>query len=233
MAGMSEIMREIHRLRIHAHDLQEQLDRIPRQLKAQQAKVTREETALKDMQDAVKKLKVQVKDKELAVATAQAKIKKYAKQLNEAAASKEYASLQKEIAGEKAAVATLEDEILADMAEGEEKAAKLPAMEAAVKKAKQDCDTYAKGVGEQQVSFNAQLAEAQAQLKEVEKQFPEKYLEQYKRLVGAMGADSLAAVVGQNCNACHTEITSQNLHDLRQQMFLTCKSCYRILYLVE
>ena len=45
MPGPATLLRELHRMRVHARDLQEALDRLPRQLRAQQGKMgAREET---------------------------------------------------------------------------------------------------------------------------------------------------------------------------------------------
>ena len=55
MASTAELMREVHRLRRFARDLQEQIDRAPRQLLGQKAKLTRQEDAARDNQEAIKK----------------------------------------------------------------------------------------------------------------------------------------------------------------------------------
>ena len=88
MSGVAVVMREVHRLRRHAHELQEQLDRIPRQLKAQQTRVAREETALKDGQDAIKRLKVANHEKEVSLKTTLGKVEKHTKQLKESTTPK-------------------------------------------------------------------------------------------------------------------------------------------------
>ncbi len=45
MSGPALVIRDAPRLRRYAHDLQEQINRFPVQLKAQQGKVTRQEEA--------------------------------------------------------------------------------------------------------------------------------------------------------------------------------------------
>ena len=50
MAGPSPLFREIHRLRKYAHDLQEKIDRIPRDLKRRQDKFAEQEKTLRDTQ---------------------------------------------------------------------------------------------------------------------------------------------------------------------------------------
>jgi predicted nucleic acid-binding Zn-ribbon protein len=233
MPGPASLMREIHRLRRFARDLQEQTDRLPRQSKAHQAKVARQEELLRQEQDAIKKLKVAGHEKEISLKTAHAQIAKYEQQRNEAASKKEYDALQAEIAGVRAKCQQLEDEILAGMAEGEERAARLPEREQAVKLAREEAAAFEKGAAERQASLAAQLAETQAKLAEVEAGIPAPVRAQYNRLVAAMGADALAAAAHGTCSACHTGITAQQATDLQREAFVPCKSCGRILYLPE
>jgi predicted nucleic acid-binding Zn-ribbon protein len=56
---------------------------------------------------------------------------------------------------------------------------------------------------------------------------------QYDRVVAALGPESLAALNGRHCSACHTGITAQNYNDLQIGRFQVCRSCGRILYLPE
>ena len=117
MASTAELMREIHRLRRFARDLQEQIDRAPRQLLAQKAKVMRQEDAARENQEAIKKLKVAVHEKEVTLKTTHGQIAKHQNQLNEAASKKEYDALQAEIAADRAKCGELEEESLTAMAE--------------------------------------------------------------------------------------------------------------------
>src|SRR5919202_130820 len=97
MAGPAAILRELHRLRRHARDLQAEIDRGPRALKAQQDKVARQEEALREAQEVIKRLKVETHDKELTLRGKQQQIAKHERQLNEATSKKEYDALQAEI----------------------------------------------------------------------------------------------------------------------------------------
>ena len=48
MVGPGATLRELHHLRRHARDLQAEIERGPRTLKAQQAKVVKQEELLRD-----------------------------------------------------------------------------------------------------------------------------------------------------------------------------------------
>jgi hypothetical protein len=233
MPGPAVVFREIHRLRRHAHDLQEQLDRVPRQLKAQQAKVARQEEALKEAQETIRKLKMAMHDKEVTLKSTHTQIAKRRKQFDTVASKKEMDALQAEIAADVAATQRLEDEILTCMTESEEKAAQVPELEKALAQAKKEYAGFEKTVSARQADLTGQLNEALGKLKEVEVNVPPKVLPQYQRIVASLGADALAAVQGRTCAACHSEITAQNYNELLQELFVVCKSCGRILYLPE
>jgi predicted nucleic acid-binding Zn-ribbon protein len=233
MSGLSDVFRHIHRLRRQTHDLQEQIDRVPRQRRIQQAKVTRQEEALREGQEAVRKLKVTIHEKEVSLKATHTQVAKHRRQLNEAAGKKEYDALKSEISHDEGACGRLEDEILQAMTDSEEAAARVPELEQAVRQAKEEYDRYEAGVEERLGDLRAQLAEAQQQLADAEAQVPADVRPPYDRVVAAMGPDSLAAVRGRFCSACHTEITAQNFNDLLIGRFLVCKSCGRVLYLPE
>jgi len=233
MPGPAVIFRDIHRLRRFARDLQEQLDRIPRQLNAHQAKVTRQEELQRECLDAIKKLKVTAHEKEVSLKTTHGQIARHQKQLETAGSKKEYDALQLEIKHDREKCQALEDEVLAAMAEGEDKAAQLPELDKGVRQAREEYARYEQEAGRRRDELKSQLDETLGQLKEVEAHIPAELLPQYNRIVAAMGADAKSAVQGRTCSACYTEITAQNINDLHQERFVGCKSCGRILYLPE
>jgi predicted nucleic acid-binding Zn-ribbon protein len=233
MSGPAVLFREIHRLRRFARDLQEQIDRLPRQQKAQQAKVARQEEIQRQTQDAIKHLKVEIHGKEVALKSTHTQIAKYEKQLNEAGSKKEYDALQHEINDAKAACDRLEEEIFTGMTESEEKTAQLPELEKAVKQAKDEYAKFESGMQERLTGYQAQLTETRKQLQEQEAALPANLRTGYERNVAAQGPDALSAVQGQTCAACYTEITAQQYNELQQEMFVLCRSCGRILYLPE
>lgn len=233
MSGPAVLFREIHRLRRFAHELQEQIDRFPRQQKAQQTKVSRQEEILHQAQDAIKHLKVDIHSKEGTLKSTHGQIAKYQKQLNEAESKKEYDALQHEITEAKSACQRLEEEILDALGQSEEKTAQLPELEKAVRQAKEEQSQFESGMKERLASYQSQLTEARQQLQEKESALPANLRAQYERIVAARGHEALSSVQGQSCVACYTGITAQQQNELQQELFVLCKSCGRILYLSE
>src|SRR5437660_7641727 len=152
----ASLFRELHRLHHFARELQDQVDRGPRLLKAQQDKVDREEQTLKKALDDVKKLKVTVHEKEVGLKAKQQDIAKHEQQRNQASNKKEYDALQIEIARGKGQTQQLEDDILAAMLAVDEASAQVPKLEESIKKAqaevtrvRQDFEPRMKGYQEQ------------------------------------------------------------------------------------
>src|SRR4051794_18026630 len=123
MSAPGTILRELHRLLKHAKELQTKIDQAPKSLQAQQTKLRKQEEALHAAQDALKKLKVHTHEKEVLIKTKRQQIAKYEKQKENITNKKEFDALKHEIAGEEAAISQLEDEILAEMEEAEQRAA--------------------------------------------------------------------------------------------------------------
>lgn len=233
MATVAEILREIHRLRRHARDLQAELERGPRQLQLQQKKVGYAEEALRLAQDALKKLKVANHEREVSLKTTNGVIAKHERQLNEAASKKEYDALRSEITAERTKCGQLEDEILNALMEIEEKTAQLPELEQAIQRAKSDYAEFERTYATRQAERTEMLQQTRRQTEEVETGLPVDVRPQYERLLGQRGEDALAKLEGTTCTACYTGITAQNMNELRQGMFVTCKTCGRILYLAD
>jgi uncharacterized protein len=233
MAGPATVLREIHRLRRHAHDLEQEIERVPRQLKGQQTRVARQEEAYREAQEQIKQLKLQSHDREGQLRATLQQITKHEDQLNKAGSKKEYDALKVEIANDKKKCQQLEDEILDCMGKIEERTAQLPESDTAVKQAKQEYAEFEKASQGREVSLREQLQQAQRAIEETEANLPPDIRPQYARLVGARGEDALAAVQNRTCMACYTEITAQAYNDLMLSQFVLCKSCGRALYLPE
>jgi predicted nucleic acid-binding Zn-ribbon protein len=233
MSRPAPTFREIHRLRRYARDLQEQLERLPRQRKAQQARLAKAEQALKDEQDAIKRLKLAATEKEKTIRQKGELIARYEAQLNTVSSKKEFDALRLEIAHNQQLCSGLEEEVLAAIGEGEERTAKLPEVERQLAQVRQDVAKFEAEATPREADLKAQLAEATRQLKEKEATLPADLRPMYQRTIASLGADGLAEVQDRNCTSCNTEITLQMKEDLLYERFVLCRSCGRILYLPE
>jgi len=233
MPGIAVLMRDIHRLRRFAQDLQEQIDRVPRQIKTQQSKLARQEEVQRETQEAIKRLKITIHEKEVTLKSTHGQIAKYEKQLNESTSKKEYDALQTEIKTAKEKCQELEEEILTAITQSEEKTVQLPILELNIKKARQEFAAFEKGINDKLASLKEQMSQTQSQLHEADAQIPIDHHPVYNRIIASKSSDAMSAVVSKTCAACYTEITAQSYSDLLSERFVVCKSCGRILYLPE
>jgi predicted nucleic acid-binding Zn-ribbon protein len=230
---LANIFRELHRLRRHAKDLSDQIERGPRVLQAHQVKITRQQEALHEAQEGLKRLKVANHEKETALKEKHHQIAKYEKQRNEATTRKEYDTLQAEISAAKQAGARIEDEILEGMGRVEEQAAQVPLAEKAVQQAREEYAAFERQTQERLARQREQLAGVLEQIKAVEASVPADVRATYERQVHARGEDALSAAENRTCTACYTGITAQQYNDLLAGRLTLCKACGRILYLPE
>jgi hypothetical protein len=127
----------------------------------------------------------------------------------------------------------MEDEILEGMAHIEEKTARLPEFESAIKQAKLEYENFEKSFAGRIADLTEQLKATQVELEKVELTLPLDIRQTYDREIAARGEDALAAVHNKTCMACYTEITAQAHNDLMLSQFVVCKSCGRALYLPD
>lgn len=233
MPGPGAILKEIHRLRRLAKDLTTRIEQQPRLLKGQQSAVARHEEALKKAQEELKLLKVHTHEKEVTLKANNQQIEKWEKQMSDIISKKEYDALKSESTHARQQVSKLEDEILVALTEIEEKTAELPRLEKALQEARTQASQFEKDSALRLKDLGNQREQTLALLREQEAALGEDVRFQYDRLISAKGEDAMAGVEGRNCTACYTEVTAQMHGDLARHLFTICKSCGRMLYVVE
>lgn len=227
------ILRELHYLRRRAKELQDQIDRAPLQLKAQQARVAYQENAVKEAEDALKHKKKDLHEKEVTLKQTFEAITKHERQASGEKKPEVLAAFKKEIDAEKAECARLEEEILADMTNLDERTAQLPELKKTLQQVRDEVAQFERTQGERQATQKQQLTDLQKQIGEMEATLPPDVRTQYTRMVAAKKDDALSAVKNKICVACYTAITAQNYNDLLAGRLVMCKSCGRMLYLPE
>jgi predicted nucleic acid-binding Zn-ribbon protein len=233
MAGAIAILRELHRIRRHIANLQEEINRVPLRIKGQQTRLARQEEELKAVQDALKHIKVGVLQNEGALKQTHQQIAKFEGQIDLIQSKKENDALQHEIAHARKQCGELEDAILADMGKAEEEGARIPVLENALKAGRDELARYETTSKERVTAWSEELKRTQVQLKEVEDTLPGDIRPQYERLVAAKGEDALSLAKKNTCSACHSALTEQQRNDLMAGRLVLCKTCGRIVYLAD
>jgi predicted nucleic acid-binding Zn-ribbon protein len=230
MATVTNTIRECHRLRSHLRDLQAEIDRGPRVLKARRARLDAERQAHKDHHEGVTKLKLRQREDEGTLRQTEARLAKLEDQLTGITVQKEYAAKQSEIGQARAKKEALEDVILGTMGEIEEKTAAVPAVDRQWADAQAEFVQYQHDAEERLKRLAADQQQAREELARQEAQLPEKVQPTYDFLVKAKGPDAMAAVLGRVCQGCRSGMTEQMWLELHTGQFILCPICGRMLY---
>jgi uncharacterized protein len=233
MAGALGILRELHRLRQHIKRLQDEINRVPLQIKAQNTRIARQEEEIKTGHNDLKHLKVRIHTNEVALKEAHQRIAKFESQIDIIQSKRENDALQHEIAHERKRCGELEEAIFADMAGVEEEERRVAELERALKAGKDELARFESSSRERVVTMTDELRRTQAQLKEVEATLPDGIRKDYDRLVASRGEDALSLAKNGTCSACYSALTEQQRNDLAAGRLVLCKSCGRIVYLAD
>lgn len=230
MASVTDLFREIHRLRRHARELQNEIDLGPRVLKEKQDELIREEAVHKECYDAVKRLKLKLKEDEGTLKQVEQLLDKLGTRAMQVTTMKEMEATKHETEIAQAKKAELEDAILAGMTEIEERTAKHPGDEARWKAAKAEFAQFEIDAKERYERIVEDLRLTQAKLAEKDAALPPDIKPIYERLVRTYGPDGLAAVKGKVCQQCRAGMTDQQVINLQAGRYMVCPRCGRALY---
>jgi predicted nucleic acid-binding Zn-ribbon protein len=230
MPLLTDIFRECHRLRKHIRELQTEIDRGPRILKARQEALEAERQEHSEHHEAIKKLKLKQRDDEGTLKQTETRLTKLEDQTTGISNQKEYEAKQSEISQAKAKKSALEDAILGTIAEIDEKTAAIPAVEKKWADAQRDFKEYQKESGERQERLRADQEASRVALAKAEEGIPGEVRPRYDMLVKAHGPEALAGVKDRNCQGCRTKMTEQRQIEIRGGTFILCATCGRMLY---
>lgn len=228
--AFTAILRECHRMRSHLRELQAEIDRGPRVLKARQAKLDAERQAHADHHESIKKLKLKQRDDEGTLKQTETRLAKLEDQLTGITVQKEYAAKQSEIAQARAKKEALEEAILATMGEVEDRTNRIPAVEQQWADAQAEFAQYQQDAKERLDRLVADQQFTRDELAKQEALLPEKPRQTYDYLVKAHGPDAMAPVKGRVCQGCRSGMTEQKWLELRDGQFTLCSSCGKMLY---
>ena len=231
--SVSPTFRECHRLRKHLRDLQSEIDRGPRVMKAQEAKLAAGEQAHKDAYEAIRKLKLRQKEDEGSLKTLEGQLDKLHARSMTVTTMKEMEATKSEIAQATAKKEVVEDSILAAIMEIEERAGNLPNVEKQWADAQAEFKQYQVDAAERLQRMTVDQKKSAVELQGRDATIPADVKGSYERLVKAHGPDALAGVVGRVCQNCRTNYAEQQRNELLSGRYMTCPTCFRIAYLVE
>ena len=229
----THVLRTLHRIHRQLTDLRGRLDRGPKRIRASELHVEHRRTQLATTQEEDKRIRMTADAKQLLLKTGEAKIAELKVKLNTANSNREYQALQDQIAARKMTNSVLDDEILETWDRSEVFQEKIAEAKQVLQQANDKNEKTHSEVEQQEPLIQADIARLEAELKEQEALLPEEIRDFYVRGIRQKGEDALAAVEGQICGGCNTQVPLNICSDLLIGKPLFCRSCGRLLYIPE
>ncbi|QDU26039.1 Putative zinc ribbon domain protein [Anatilimnocola aggregata] len=233
MSTLTEALRILHRIHQQIADLQDRLQRGPKQVRAAEANVKKCEAELATSKDVYRAAKMSSDEKQLQLKQREAKLLDLQGKLNTANSNKEYQLLKDQIAADKQASSVLADEILESLERLDVLQANIKSAEEALSKNRDEEAKVRARVGSQQELLEGDLGRYSNELADAQNLIEGDFKDNYLRLSKSMGADALAPVEGETCGGCNQSLTPHLIDQLRLNKPVFCKSCGRLLYIPE
>ncbi|MFN7769901.1 MAG: zinc ribbon domain-containing protein [Planctomycetaceae bacterium] len=221
---------ELHRLHLAIQEVQEEIDRGPRQLRARSNTTASRLAELEAQRQKQKQLKMLADQKSLQLKTNEAKLEDLKGKLNQAASNREFDIIKGQIEADKVANSVLEDEILETLDKVDKVQAELKKLESDVAIAQAEEKKFASEVDQRRPSLEARLGSLREELQQAETYLPEEIRAAYQRLVQAHGASALSPVENATCTSCYVRLTPQNAVSIESGTIMFCRTCGRLLY---
>jgi len=233
MAVSAAVLRGLHRIHCQLAELNERLERGPRQIKAREANVAKFEAALTTSQDSVKQTKMAADQKQLDLKSGETKIGDLKAKLNACSSNKEYQALLEQIAASEMANSVLADEILEAMDKGDQLELAVGEAKTHLESAQTELSKCRDAVSSESELIRGDIARLEGELAELEKQLPAEMKEDYRRVIRSKGADGMALAEEGVCLACGNLATLNMQNELLLSKPVFCKACGCLLYVGE
>ncbi|REJ72254.1 MAG: hypothetical protein DWQ34_10395 [Planctomycetota bacterium] len=230
MATAATSFAELHRLHLALREVQQQLDRGPRQIRAREQLAAQAEADVAAKREELKTLRAAGERKSLELKTNEAKIEELKGKLNAAASNREYDIIRGQIDADTVANSVLQDEILEQLEKVDRVEKEIKEAEAEVEQKRAAATGFRERFEADSVGLSEQAEKLQAEIRGIESGLGGQVTEKYRRLVAAHGADALAPVENSVCGYCHVQITRQKQVQLNAGQVVFCSNCARLLY---
>lgn len=226
-------LKQLHLLHQQLQELQETLDRGPRQVKVRGQIVTQKQADVEAQKQKYKSLRMLADQKSLQLKSNEAKLGDLKVKLNQASSNKEFDSLRNQIAADTMSTSVLEDEILDTLEKVDEAHQQIGKLDQELATSKSEHARITAEVEAAAPGLKAQVAATQAKIAEKERELPGDIANQYKRLVQAYGPAAFAPVEGSLCTSCYVNIPPQQFVILKTGQIVICKTCGKLQYVVS
>ena len=226
----SSLMGRLHSLHLQVNELEGQLERGPRQLKAGEAIVSQVQEELENARQSVKSAIIACDDKQLQLKSREDGIEALKAKLNTANSNKEFELLKEQIAADEQANSVQSDEILEGLERIDQLHEIVAAAEKELKEKTKEHETRTKTVEGRMEIVKADLEHVCNELVKSESEVPSNMRSEYKRLTSSRGDEALAPIEDGSCGGCNQTLTTQMVDRVRLGYLTDCPCCSAWLY---
>ncbi len=213
--------------------LRAEIAALPKEVAEIEAKLAGSKAQVESAQSAIKADETTRRKHESDIKDQQEKISKYRDQSLKVKTNQEYKALLSEIEQAESAIAKLEDKVLEIMVAADTRKEKLKQSEATLKADTAENEREKEHARQQTTEDEKQLAELNAQRKELRSGISEETLTHYDRVLRLRGSVMAAVYEDESCSACRVRLRPQVFQDvMSNEQIITCFYCNRILYFV-
>jgi len=225
-------IRKLHRIDCKLISMRKKHEELPNSLRKLEEAVHEKEDALRDSEGQLKTLRSRYDRKELELKSIEGEIKKFESQLGAVKTNKEYTAVLSEIAGKKADVARIEDELLLVMDSIEQQQHAIEQTRHSKKLAEEDQQDHRGEISSRQDEIGQQLRQVEDERRHAAAAIPRELLHQYERILQKRGTTAVVPVVDLSCQGCFMKVTPEvQAQLLKNDVIIYCKTCSRIIYL--
>ena len=229
----TELLRRLHHIHQQLADLQSQLARGPRQIKAGEALVAKAQADRDEAKETLKRTRVASDERQLQLKTREDRIEDLKAKLNTAASNREYDTLKEQIAADEQANAVLSDEILEGLEQLDSLEQKVKDAEQELAQAEAEHKERVADIEKKMATVREELSHFDSEREKAECDIPSEAKSDYTRVISAKGEDGLAPVDGESCGGCYQTLTTQTMDRLRLSQLVRCPNCNAFLYMAE
>jgi predicted nucleic acid-binding Zn-ribbon protein len=222
---------KLQEIETRAAEARQHIAEAPAKIAALDAKLAAARGGVAAAKDAIAQSQNQRRTLDRDLIAAQQRLSKYKEQLMAVKTNEEYHAMQHQIAAAQAEVGRIEEQVLLNMLDADEFAAKLKAAEATLK-TEEAIIARERSAIEADVTEQRQTAERVASERlELVPQLSRSALETFERVMKARQGIAVAPAVSGHCSICHVRLRPQVFNTIiSNQEIVQCDSCQRILY---
>lgn len=220
----------LHDLHLQLASVQDELNRGPRMIKAKENLLAKRQAELDAIKAQHTERRKMADQKNLQLKTNEAKLADLRMKLNMCNSNREFDILKGQIAADEMANSVLEDEILDSMEQVDKIKVQIGEAEKVVAAAKDEIGKATAQVAAAEAGQKEKAEKLKLAVAEAETVLPAEVMLVYRRLVGAFGADALAAVDKGVCTACYVSLSPQQAVEVRTGKITFCH-CGKLIYM--